>query len=81
MKRNLLKKRCFEKIWPAIVDVLGHNDPTFDCEREARELRAELATMSDETLHRMLENIQTIENGGVGDLEEDPELLKKRIYN
>jgi hypothetical protein len=32
--------------------------------------------MSDETLHRMLENIENIENGGVGDLEEGVELLK-----
>jgi hypothetical protein len=51
MKRNLLKKRCFEKIWPAIVDVLGHNDPTFDRENQTCLLRAELATMSDDTLH------------------------------
>jgi hypothetical protein len=45
MKRNLLKKHCFEKIWPAIVDVLGHNDPTFDRENQTRLLRAELATI------------------------------------
>jgi hypothetical protein len=43
MKRNLLKKRCFENFLPAIVEVLGHSNPTFDREKEARELRAELA--------------------------------------